>query len=529
MPNELNLDDLIQSGIALRTREVLAIVHEVTRLSGAAFPRSANEISLSHSGEVRLRPPADPGDPIDPRQGVADILEALLPAQHDGDPEREVSAPLRGLPARLRASQGPPRARDRRDLLAMLSLHLRAEPHDILRTLALRATGQTDVPPEPIENFTPEPTKSASEVEAPRPQPQPVFDDLDLYPGQSRPAPPVSPPVAPPPVSVRHALGAMLASLLIAGVGATAYLLVRDSEAAHRTPLAAQSEIAAPAQLAPSVSAAAPVRPQLLSPVPLPLNVIDGAFSPTFASSGRELFFHAGRTNNGRLLVASLDDRGQLARVSTVLEEGGSNYHPRVSPDGRLIAFDSDRDGERGVYVAEREGADPQRVSGTGYAAVPSWSPDMKYLAFVRGEANRAQVWNLWLRHLESGALQRHTSYRVGQVWGASWFPDGRRLCYSHEGRLVISSLDSRQDIVIPSPVRGRLVRTPAVSPDGRSVIFQVFQNGVWLLDVQSQSVRQVLDDPTAEEFAWAPDGRRVAYHSRHDGQWKIWLMTVTS
>jgi Tol biopolymer transport system component len=35
----------------------------------------------------------------------------------------------------------------------------------------------------------------------------------------------------------------------------------------------------------------------------------------------------------------------------------------------------------------------------------------------------------------------------------------------------------------------------------------------------------RVLADPSAEEFAWAPDGRTVAFHSRRDGQWGIWLM----
>jgi Tol biopolymer transport system component len=158
---------------------------------------------------------------------------------------------------------------------------------------------------------------------------------------------------------------------------------------------------------------------------------------------------------------------------------------------------------------------------------VPSWSPDTKWLAFIRGEAARPRVWNLWLRDMSSGAVQRHTSFRHGQVWGASWFPDGRSLCYSHETQLVISHLDAREDIVIETPRRGHLVRTPAVSPDGRLVVFQVFKDGVWLLNVQTRQMQRILDDLTAEEFSWAPDGHRIAYHSRRDGAWKIWVMSV--
>jgi Tol biopolymer transport system component len=73
--------------------------------------------------------------------------------------------------------------------------------------------------------------------------------------------------------------------------------------------------------------------------------------------------------------------------------------------------------------------------------------------------------------------------------------------------------------------VKGRLVRTPAVSPDGTRVIFQVTRDGAWMLDLSDRSMRRVLTDPTAEEFAWAPDGRRVAFHSRRDSQWGIYIL----
>ena len=85
--------------------------------------------------------------------------------------------------------------------------------------------------------------------------------------------------------------------------------------------------------------------------------------------------------------------------------------------------------------------------------------------------------------------------------------------------------LETRRMWTFVSPVKGRLVRTPAVSPDGTKVVFQVAHDGAWILDLSDRRMRRVLADPTAEEFAWAPDGRRIAFHSRRDGQWGIFIL----
>jgi cytoskeletal protein RodZ len=248
-------------------------------------------------------------------------------------------------------------------------------------------------------------------------------------------------------------------------------------------------------------------------------------YSPAFSSVGSAMFYHAEADGRSALLRADTDSRGAVLRITRIVDDSAHNFHVRPSPDGRYIAFDSDREGERAVYVADADGKQVRRVTGEGFAAVPSWSPDGQSLAFVRAEPGRSQVWNLWTTDLASGTFRRLTSHRFGQPWGGSWFPDGKRIAYSHEDRLVVLDLETGAERVYDSPRKGRLVRTPSVSPDGRRVVFQVRRDGAWLLELSDGSMRRVMTDPTAEEFTWAPDGSRVAYHSRRSGSWGVWVM----
>jgi Tol biopolymer transport system component len=252
------------------------------------------------------------------------------------------------------------------------------------------------------------------------------------------------------------------------------------------------------------------------------------AFSPSFSNVGSAVFYHRDEGVGTALVKADRDEATGDLRIINIVEDNARNYHVRPSPDGSLIAFDSDRDGERGVYVANADGTGVRRVSGPGFAAVPSWSPDGTLLAFVRAERDR-NTWNLWLLNLQTNETRKVTDYRYGQPWGASWFPDGRRVAYSHEDRLTVLDLPTGTKRIFKSPREGRLVRTPAVSPDGRHIVFQVYRDGAWMLDLRDSSMERILADPTAEEFAWDSTGHRLAFHSRRSGNWSVWIMAGPS
>lgn len=305
----------------------------------------------------------------------------------------------------------------------------------------------------------------------------------------------------------------------------------RNVATAPRVVASGPSSTASPAQ-----SADAGLEPQHVNvpdgATPLPVSqsprrvtTQPASYSPTFSNTGTAMFFHERDGQSSALMRADADPRGTILKITRIVDDKAQNFHARPSPDGTEIAFDSDREGVRAVFVADADGHHVRRVSGEGFAAVPSWSPDGRQLAFVKAEADTPRVWNLWTVDLGTLELKQLTSYTYGQPWGGSWFPDGRRIAYSHEDKLVVMNLDTGTRRTYDSPVAGQLVRTPAVSPDGRRIIFQVYRDGAWLLNLTNGSMRRVLDDPSAEEYTWAPDGHRVAFHSHRRGGWGVWVM----
>jgi Tol biopolymer transport system component len=538
--DRLNVGALRLRGVPLFTREAAAILHEVcARLSeaeeeGRALAAPApDHLWVTAAGDLVLdEESACPEDGASSTMaGLAALIEALLPPTIRNQPDHAVPGSFRVLAPRARGfPPGLPPLRTPAELGAAIAPYRRGDTAAVLQHLFARTAAA-----------------------APRPALEDIGDDLPLKTPDDavwvRPLPPS-------PAATRSTVGRRMWWLVIAATLAafvssyevTRRIQPRSEETARAddpAPSAPRSVEAAPVTPAPSAPRsveAAPATPThsaspprapakvaseapLAAPVPLHTPASAGpVFSPSFAGTGSAVMFHAGRDPVARLMSTEIRDFSSPLELVTVVGGEARNYHPRLSPDGRFLAFDSDRDGERGVYVANRDGTEVRRVSGPGFAAVPSWSPDMRALAFVRAEPDRPQVWNLWQLDRATGALSRVTRYRYGQTWGASWFPDSRRLCYSHEDRLIVLDTGDGSTRVFTSPRPRRLVRTPAVSPDGRLVAFQVMRDGVWLLDVESGTMRRLIDDPSAEEFAWDPAGGRLAYHSRQSGEWRIWI-----
>ena len=146
-----------------------------------------------------------------------------------------------------------------------------------------------------------------------------------------------------------------------------------------------------------------------------------------------------------RRTVYQADTRGGELRVlhEDVDEKfwsptGDSGASGQVSPDGRFLAFVSDRDGWDHIYVKSMSlpgGAPVQITRGRFEAWRPQWSKDSSRLAFDANEPSRLGVRHLGIVTL-NGDPSRATVTMITAGRGTNiaphWSPDGKRLVYQH-------------------------------------------------------------------------------------------------
>ena len=120
-----------------------------------------------------------------------------------------------------------------------------------------------------------------------------------------------------------------------------------------------------------------------------------------------------------------------LGPVFTKLTDtpAASEWVPDWSPNGRKIAFASDRDGDSEVYIMNVDGSGLiQLTKNNGYDGRPRWSPDGSQLAF---ETDRDGDWDIYIMNADGSNPHAVTINAKSSDWNESWSPDGRWLVYA--------------------------------------------------------------------------------------------------
>src|SRR5437867_2288667 len=196
---------------------------------------------------------------------------------------------------------------------------------------------------------------------------------------------------------------------------------------------------------------------------------------------------------------------------------------PQISPDGRCVAFVMTTASEErdeylsNVWVVAADGDEPRRfTAGPTRDTLPRWSPDGRWLAFVsdRGPKKKSQLYAMPADGGEAIQLTDLANGVFGQ-WGVAWSPDSTRLAFvARVGGWQEPEREEDRGKSRPAHVISTLkYRFEGVgyTYDRRPHIFVV--------PVTGGGPKQITDGDFPDVWpTWAPDGTRIAFAAeRHE------------
>jgi len=224
------------------------------------------------------------------------------------------------------------------------------------------------------------------------------------------------------------------------------------------------------------------------------------------------------------------------------------DMQPKWSPDGRHIAFTSDRAGGDNIWIMEADGSNPTQVSKESFRLLnqPEWTPDGQFIVARKHftSARSLGAGELWMYHRSGGGGVQMTERRTQQkdTGEPAFSPDGRYLYFSDDATpggtfeyskdvntqiYIIRRLDRETGEVRPYVTGpGGSIR-PTPSPDGRSLAFirrVRYQSVLYVMDIESGRETPVfsgLDRDLQETWAvhgvypaisWTPDNRSIVF-----------------
>jgi TolB protein len=211
------------------------------------------------------------------------------------------------------------------------------------------------------------------------------------------------------------------------------------------------------------------------------------AEAPVWAPDGASIAFD-GLPNSDVLRDIYLVTVGANPEQRPLTTQPGFDCYPSFSPDGQLMVYMSEREGNRDLYIMDLEGNDVLRLTDDpAYDYEPAWSPDGAQIVFVSRRTGDSEI---YIINADGSNLRQLTD---------------------------APKLDWR----------------PVWSPDGEWILFESWRNDnadIYMMRADGSDLTQLTDNPAEDgNPTFSPDGRYIVFHSQRTGNYQLFIMDVAN
>ena len=294
------------------------------------------------------------------------------------------------------------------------------------------------------------------------------------------------------------------------------------------------------------------------------------------------IFFACATTQRDKYEIASYKAKYNPSKTTAKLKRitfaEGRDSQPAISPDGKYIAFTSERNGNFDIFIKNLAGGrgDIQKTFSQQDEYQSTWSPDGTKLVFSSTRLGTAKIFSIDIGSSSKGVVQLTRGQAEDQY--PFFSPDGKILGYcskalqSRDAYLWMLNFsdnsltqlfpadnpfwDKNDKIYYQSYKAGGsdiwkmdadgsnetqltfgegFSFDPAVSPDGRWIAFATTRNDIstdiWIMSIDGNRPTQLTTHPGVDRSPeWAPDGKTIYFYSDRGGrpgEGDIWAMEV--